>query len=80
MTDIKTHIEGTANFVYFRDSALWYRTDSGFLFPVPLDDIGTTTFEASYKGIKLMRWIRKAMTAQSEARQELETLTRGDLQ
>jgi hypothetical protein len=56
---IKDHIQGTANFVYFRDSALWYRTSTGLLFPVPLDEIGTTTFEAEHKGIYLMRWIRK---------------------
>lgn len=56
---IKDHIQGIARFEYFRDSALWYRTSTGLLFPVPLSDIGTTTFEAEYKGIKLMRWIRK---------------------
>lgn len=56
---IKDHIKGIARFVYFRDSALWYRTETGLLFPVPLSDIGTTTFEAEHKGIYLMRWIRK---------------------
>lgn len=58
--DLKPHIMGMARFNYFRDSALWYRTDAtGLLFPVPLDDIGTTTFDAQYPAIKLMRWIRK---------------------
>jgi hypothetical protein len=57
---IKDHIQGIARFEYFRDSALWYRTsETNLLFPVPISDIGTTTFDAEYKGIKLMRWIRK---------------------
>lgn len=56
---IKDHIQGICRFEYFRDSSLWYRTSTGLLFPVPLDDIGTTTFDAEYKGIRLMRWIRK---------------------
>lgn len=61
--DLKTHISGTAHFVYFRDSALWYTTDSGLTFPVPLSEIGTTHFDASYKAIRLMRWIRKYLDA-----------------
>lgn len=57
---IKDHIQGTCRFEYFRDNALWYRTgETKMLFPVPLSDIGTTTFDAEYKGIRLMRWIRK---------------------
>lgn len=58
---LKENIQGQARFEYYRDSALWYRTDSGFLFPVPTQDIGTTTFEAEYKAIRLMRWIRLYM-------------------
>jgi hypothetical protein len=76
---IKTHIAGMANFIYLRDSALWYQTESGFIFPVPLSDIGTTTFDAQYKGIRLMRWIRKHLDALESARQELQVLTKGDL-
>jgi len=54
------HVKGTSSFMYYRDSALWYKTDdTNFLFPVPVDDIGTTTFEAHYKSLFLMRWIRK---------------------
>lgn len=70
MTDLKTHIAGTAHFVYFRDSALWYKTESGLVFPVPLSDIGTTHFDASYKGIRLMRWIRKHLDALQSAKHD----------
>ena len=49
-----------AQFQYFRDSALWYKTSTHeFLFPVPVSDIGVTTFNAEHKAIELMRWIRK---------------------
>jgi hypothetical protein len=58
---ILDHVKGTAKFQYYRDSSLWYKTDTDFLFPVPISDIGTTTFEAEYKSIRLMRWIRKYM-------------------
>lgn len=61
---IKDHIQGTAHFEYFRDSALWYRTSAtDLLFPVPLDDIGTTTFPASDKAMFFMRWIRKYLAS-----------------
>ena len=60
---IKDHVKGIARFEYFRDSALWYRTESGLLFPVPVCDIGTTTFDAEHKGIWLMRWIRKHLAS-----------------
>jgi hypothetical protein len=48
-------------FSYYRDGSLWYITDLGFLFPVPIDDIGNATFLATDKGILFMRYIRKHM-------------------
>lgn len=57
---IKDHVRGTANFEYFRDSALWYRTsETDLLFPVPIDDAGGATFLASDKALFFMRWIRR---------------------
>ena len=46
------------NFQYYRDQELWYKTDSGFLFPVPLRDAGTATFLREDKAILFMRYIR----------------------
>lgn len=48
-----------ARFVYYRDRALHYETEDGFLFPVPVDDAGSATFNAEEKAILLMRYIRK---------------------
>jgi len=47
------------HFQYYRDNELWYKTDSGFLFPVPVSDVGNATFMRDDKAIYLMRYIRK---------------------
>jgi len=52
-------VKEKAKFIHFVDKELWYETDSGFQFPIPLNDVGTTLFVAEYKGIRLMKWIRK---------------------
>lgn len=53
-------------FEFFRSPNLWYSTESGFLFPVPLDDIGEATFLAQDKAILFMRYIRKYIEACKE--------------
>lgn len=63
---IKDHIRGRVKFEYYRDSALWYRTETDFLFPVPIADIGNATFAAEDKGLLFMRYIKKHMAALSE--------------
>lgn len=60
---IKDHVQGYATFVYYRDSALWYCTQTGVLFPVPIDDIGNATFLAQDKAMLFMRYIRKHLAA-----------------
>ena len=47
------------SFRYYRDNCLWYSTECGFIFPVPIDDVGTATFTRDDKAILFMRWIRK---------------------
>lgn len=46
-------------FKYCRDASLWYETDDGFLFPVPINETGTATFNAEERAILFIRWIRK---------------------
>lgn len=46
------------HFQYYRDKELWYKTDTGFLFPVPISDAGTATFLNEDKAILFMRYIR----------------------
>jgi hypothetical protein len=49
------------HFTKYRQGNLYYRTESGFEFPVPLEDIGDATFLAEDKAILFMRYIRKAL-------------------
>jgi len=46
-------------FRFYRDGQLWYATECGFEFPVPISDAGTATFFAEDKAILFMRYIRR---------------------
>lgn len=59
MIDIKAAVKSDVTFEYFRDNALWYSTENGDLFPVPIEDAGSSTFNRIEKGMLLMRWMRK---------------------
>lgn len=66
---IKDHVRRTSAFLYYRDGNLWYTTiDTGLIFPVPIEDIGNATFNAEEKSLLLMRYIRKWLETQNEAR------------
>ena len=76
MSHIKEVVKDqTAHFVFYRDRSLFYQTDSGFLFPVPVDDAGSATFNADEKAILLMRYIRKHIERTAAAK---EAQNRGD--
>ena len=48
-----------ATFEQYRDGLLWYKTDDGFAFPVPLSDIGeATTVKRVEKASLFMKYIR----------------------
>jgi hypothetical protein len=55
-------------FVFYRDGLLWYETQCGFQFPVPLSEAGTATFLAEDRAILFMRYIRRHMATVEEAR------------
>jgi hypothetical protein len=60
MSQIKDIVKNqTAHFVFYRDRSLFYQTDNGFQFPIPIEDAGSATFNAEEKAILLMRYIRK---------------------
>lgn len=46
-------------FVYFREGNFIYKTECGFEFPVPLDDIGNATLLTKDKAILFMRYIKR---------------------
>jgi hypothetical protein len=47
------------HFSFFRGKELWYETDKGFVFPVPIEDTGDAVFLRDDKAILFMRYIRK---------------------
>lgn len=49
------------HFVFYRDNQLWYATECGFEFPVPIEEAGTATFLASDRAILFMRYLRKQL-------------------
>ena len=63
--DLKQNIQGQCHFAYYRDSALWYRTETGLIFPVPISDIDQGQFLAVERAAMFMRWIRKHIASLS---------------
>ena len=41
-------------FSFYRDGQLWYETECGVRFPVPIEDAGTATFLAEDRAILFM--------------------------
>ena len=63
-------LEKTVKFVKYQRSELWYMTECGFEFPVPLDETGDAEFLNTDKAMLFMRWIRKYMEFIEAAKQE----------
>ena len=58
------------HFVHYRQKELWYVTDSGFQFPVPIEDCGDGIFLAEDRAMLFMRYIRKHLNSIQQAAQE----------
>jgi len=64
---LKELVKGkNVRFRFYRDGELWYGTDDGFEFPVPISDTGTGIFKAEDGAIVYMRWIRKHLAEQAK--------------
>lgn len=63
MITLKEHVSGKVRFKYYRQGNLYYETDSGITFPVPISDTGDASFFAEDKAILFMRYIRKFIEA-----------------
>jgi hypothetical protein len=57
-------------FLHYREHELWYTTECGFEFPVPIRDVEGATLENTDKAIYFMRWIRKHLNLINTARGE----------
>ena len=54
---------------FFRKGELHYKTDDGFSFVVPADDVGDGVFLASDRAMLFMRYIRKQLEANAHGRE-----------
>jgi hypothetical protein len=61
-------------FLHFKEGELWYRTEDGFDFPVPVADVGNATMLARDKALLFMRYIRRQMDLLNQARIESRML------
>lgn len=68
--DIKNHVgkDKFCHFLHYQDNNLWYRTEAGLDFPIPISDTGNGIFLPKDKSIIFMRWIRKHMKFIEDAR------------
>lgn len=57
-------------FTHYKSGELWYVTETGFGFPVPLADTGEGAFLAEDKAILFMRYIRQHLHMLQAARAE----------
>ncbi|CAN5283758.1 hypothetical protein BH11PSE11_BH11PSE11_07700 [soil metagenome] len=53
--------------LYYKDAELWYRTECGFEFPVPISDTSNAKFLPKDRAMFFMRYIRKHIEMLSEA-------------
>ncbi len=56
-------------FRFYRDGRLWYATECGFEFPVPIEEAGTATFLARDRAILFMRYIRRYLEFLKKSRE-----------
>ena len=62
------------NFQFYKQGELWYKTDDGFEFPVPIKDVGDGIFMAQDKAILYMRYIRIHLENIQQGKQECENV------
>ena len=58
---VKEHVMGRSYFQFYKQGNLYYKTDTGVEFHIPISDTNDATFEAEDKSIFFMRWIRKTL-------------------
>lgn len=66
-------------FTRFHAGELWYVTESGFQFPVPLSDTGDGSFLSEDKAMLYMRWIRKQWEAVASETVRFARYSKGEL-
>lgn len=70
--DIKEMVSNgkKVKFMHYRQKELWYVTETGFEFPVPIEDCGDGVFLAEDKAMLFMRYIRAHLKMLEAAKNE----------
>jgi hypothetical protein len=63
--NVKDHVNNDQKvvFQFYRSNILYYKTEKGLVFEVPISDCGDACFNNEDKAILYMRWIRKQIEA-----------------
>lgn len=56
---LKEHVKGQVVFTRFKQGYLYYTTELGLEFPVPISEAGEAEFKSVDKAMLFMRYIRK---------------------
>ena len=59
------------HFDFYRDGILYYKTDSGLIFEIPISDTKGGLFPRDDKALNYMRWIRPQLKKNEEAMSEM---------
>jgi hypothetical protein len=79
MRNIKAMVKDkVVRFKFYREGELFYETECGFVFPVPLSDVGNATFLAEDKALLFMRYIRKHLAYLDTAREESDLVMQAE--
>jgi len=62
--NLKDHVKDKkkVHFKSYRCGILYYETELGLEFEIPVEETGTGTFNAEEKAINFMKWIRKQIS------------------
>lgn len=60
-TSVKEHVRDNQKvyFQFYRSGVLYYKTELGLIFEVPVTDCGDACFNREDRAMLFMRWIRK---------------------
>lgn len=56
---LKEHVRGQVRFTRFKQGHLYYETELGLEFPVPISEAGEAEFKSVDRAMLFMRYIRK---------------------
>lgn len=72
MITLKDHVNNNkiVTFKYFQGGSLYYETELGLEFEVPVADTGNGVFGPQEKALNMMRWIRPQIEKNEKAKAE----------